>query len=124
MKYVIFLSLFVSSAHGSESWFCTTESSKIQGSSIYACGVGESHKESVARKEALKDAKDEFSALCDGSDDCHGKEVSMNPQRTTCELKNGIYKCYRLVVFSIGSGTSKVAQQKIYTVKDFWPDMQ
>lgn len=138
MKYVIFLSLFVSSAHGSESWFCTTQSSQIQGTSVYACGVGESRLESLARTRAFQGAKDEFDQICDISIECQGKQISSEPKRTTCELKDGTYKCYRMVIFTVGpnsiqkpkyrkmiAGTPQgtaTGEDNNYTIDDFFRD--
>ncbi len=99
MRYVlIFLSL---NLWASEQWLCTEDSSQIQGSQILACGVGEGHNESTARQLALKNAQQEFATVCDTQTLCGEHKYSAAPSRSTCEEKDGIWKCYRLVKYSI-----------------------
>lgn len=73
-----------------------------------SCGVGLGSDENAARRDAFKNAKTEFAALCRVSDDCEGREVTVSPERTSCEPQSGGgYKCYRLLVFNIGDKTDK-----------------
>lgn len=69
-----------------------------------SCGVGTGSDENAARRDAFENAKTEFTALCELSDDCRGREVSVVPERTSCETSaDGGFKCYRLLIFNIGT---------------------
>lgn len=117
-------------ALASESWLCTTESSQVQGDKVLACGVGTGRDEESARNKALQSAKHEFSQLCQLSTNCSGKAVGIDPKRTTCDEKDGIYKCYRLIVFTVSEKPSVAVTQdkpklinKDYTINDYFRDM-
>lgn len=86
---------------GRETWLCSSQASQIQGSSILACGVGEGSSESIARRNALLSAKEEFSGLCDANSECSLHRHSAVPGRTTCESNVGHWKCYRLVTYTV-----------------------
>jgi hypothetical protein len=103
---IIAISLFGSVAVA-EGWLCTEAASQRSGDVIRSCGVGYGSDENAARRDAFDNARIEFGALCDTSDDCRGREVSVTPERTSCEpTADGGYKCYRLLVFTLGSGKS------------------
>ena len=100
MKNAIFLVMFVSNCAKADEWFCTQEAGKREGNTIWACGIGESTDEANARRLALKDAHREFDDICQMSDDCRGKESSVDPQRTSCEAFRGHFKCHRMIMVS------------------------
>lgn len=100
MKTLILL-LFVSNWAYGDDWFCMHEAGKREGNVIWACGIGESMSEDGARHNALTAAQREFSEICDMSDDCRGKKIIVDPQRTTCQPHNGHLKCYRLLVVTL-----------------------
>lgn len=102
MKWIILITLFLSLPAHAEDWFCTTESSRLVGDSIEACGIGGAKDESLARLTAFDMAKLEFNRLCRASDSCPKREVTIVPQRTTCSQVNGKYMCYRMIVFNLG----------------------
>lgn len=134
------LFVLINHASASENWLCTTESSLVKGTSIYACGIGSAKAEDVARARALRNAQTEFDRICNSSDSCAGFEKTVEPKRTTCEEVKGKWKCYRLVVFRIGTEKSELAQEQTttapplaanqapqiptadYSVDDFWRD--
>lgn len=94
----------------SETWFCTSESSKIVGDQIQSCGVGIAPDEAQARSKAFDMAKHEFDTLCAISDECKTRKVAVNPGRTTCEVNAlGETKCYRMLMFTLGD--SKVPRK-------------
>jgi hypothetical protein len=100
MKTLIILLLIGNQAF-SDDWFCQHESGKREGDTIWACGIGEAISEGDARHNALKDAQREFSEICEMSNDCMGKKLNVDPQRTTCSPHNGHMKCYRLLVINL-----------------------
>lgn len=101
MKYA-FLALVLSlNSFAGDSWLCTEDSSQIQGSQILACGVGHGANEAIARKAALTNAKEEFSAICDVNTICGEHKFRARPSRSTCENKGGVWSCHRLVVYGI-----------------------
>lgn len=102
--FIIFILLFSNSTcQAMDTWLCTEESSLRQGNSIYACGVGTGKDENQARVSAFEHAKHEFQRICSLSYDCKGHEIDVFPKRTTCERGKKQYRCYRLIVFNIGS---------------------
>lgn len=97
---------FLEDIHAADNWLCKEESSQRSGNSIQSCGIGKGESEDVARVNAFENSKKEFTLVCDNSDDCIGRKVSISPQRTSCEpTKNGEFICYRLVNFTIGVRT-------------------
>jgi hypothetical protein len=109
MKYVGFLLFFLSLNVHADNWLCTEESSQRVGSEINACGIGTGISEDEARTEAFNNSKAEFDRVCNASADCKNHEVTLTPMRTTCEVKNFVYTCQRLVVYSIGKDKSIMA---------------
>lgn len=108
MKALFMLMLLVStSAFAKEEWLCTEASSQRRGNSILACGVGEGRDESQARTKALDNSKQEFTKLCELSDDCKNHLITVQPERTTCEKDKRNYRCYRLIVFTIDEGKKR-----------------
>lgn len=110
MKNLIFVILFSQTAFAGEEWFCTTQSSKVEGNTFYSCGVGEGFKENVARDEAMKAAINQFKALCEISTKCREMRIAIEPDRMSCEQGDAptnslIYKyqrpwkCHKLVLF-------------------------
>lgn len=104
------------SSWGAEDWFCTTQSSKIQGASILACGIGNAATEDEARIKAFDAAKAEFNRICQASDDCIVRPVTIEPMRTTCDKVNGSFQCNRMVGFALGQADKskpKLVMKKI-----------
>ena len=90
-------------AFADDSWFCKEVSSQRAGNVIKSCGVGNGSDENAARAAAFENAKKEFGSVCTLSTDCRGRAISVTPERTTCEKEGAGYKCYRLIVFTIGN---------------------
>lgn len=118
--------VLVSTVFAAENWLCTTESSQARGNQVFSCGIGYGRDEDAARTKAFESAKSEFNRLCEISSNCRGRTVSVDPKRTTCDGENGKYKCYRLIVFTIGDEMSKPTQasaniaKKKYSSGEFW----
>lgn len=68
--------------------------------------IGEGKDENEGRAKAFENAKNEFARVCRSPDDCKGHTINIHPERTACEKKN-TFKCYRLIVFSIGEKKEK-----------------
>lgn len=98
-----------------DAWLCTEASSQRRGSSVYSCGVGIGKDENAARLNAFDNAKSEFKRICSASDDCKGHNITVSPERTSCDKNSDSYKCYRLIVFTIGEPSknkdSAIAQE-------------
>ena len=102
-KLIVILTLIVSSESiAADSWLCTEASSQRHGDSILACGIGNGKDENTARLTGFDNSKIEFDRICKSSDDCRNHNITVQPERTSCEKENGTYKCYRLIVFTIG----------------------
>lgn len=86
-----------------EDWLCKNESSQLVDGALQACGIGEGKDENEARAKAFENARAEFIRVCDASDTCKGRLVSVEPKRTTCEMQAKGNRCYRMVVFNVGS---------------------
>lgn len=97
--YLISLVALISSR--SFAWICEEAASQRSGTSIHSCGVGVAEDESEARSKAFDSAKLEFTKVCDASDDCKNHKTHADPQRNDCTKKDGIYRCYRMVIFKI-----------------------
>lgn len=118
MRYVyIVLAGLVIGANicASEMWLCSEDSSQIQGSQILACGIGEGPTESIARKEAFKNAKEEFTSICDTQTLCGEHKYHAAPSRSTCEKKDDGWKCYRLIVYGIESDRRTAQNPAVFT---------
>jgi hypothetical protein len=88
-------------AHAAD-WLCTEESSIRDDAGIHACGIGVSEDEDEARGLAFNHAKAEFNRVCQDSEDCKDRKLTVSPGRTTCALKNGSFTCHRIVTFTPG----------------------
>lgn len=97
----LILSIILLKAHSVETWLCTSQASKVQGSSILACGVGLGKDEEQARAKAFDAAKAEFDRICQASSTCKDRPFTLEPKRTTCDQDGGGWKCYRLLAYSI-----------------------
>lgn len=98
---LVFSLVCSNSAFGDE-WFCSEESSSRSGHVFSACGVGEAPTESLARRVAADNTRNEFDALCAQDVLCKTHEISVNPKRQTCsQLKDGTFKCNRLIEYTI-----------------------
>ncbi|MES2181066.1 MAG: hypothetical protein V4493_03085 [Pseudomonadota bacterium] len=97
-----FLSLIMSVSFASESWFCVDNASKVDGSNVVVCGVGFQAHPANARQEAFTAATNEFIMLCNSSSDCQNHEYTVTPGRMTCETKNNMTTCYRMLTYHIG----------------------
>ena len=82
-------------------WLCDTDSSQIVGGRLYACGsgIGSSHGEAL--QAALQAARNEFNQICDENTSCGTNKYSIEPRRATCEAVDGIWTCYRLIIYTI-----------------------
>lgn len=98
----LILSLF-SVAQASENWLCVTQASKVQGTTVLACGVGSGKDEDQARTNAFNSAKLEFERICSASNDCEPKNYAVEPKRTTCDQDGSEWKCYRLLAYAFQS---------------------
>lgn len=107
------LLLFFSTAFASENWLCTSQASQVQGDKVLACGVGHGADEDRARAKAFISSQAEFNRLCNASTNCKGKTVSIEPKRTTCDQEGSQWKCYRLLVFTVGTESVKVVRDQI-----------
>jgi hypothetical protein len=119
MNYSLLAALLLHQAHAyaeSPNWYCKQVASERQGSTtINSCGIGMGKDENEARTNALDNAQKEFLKVCGLSDDCKNHKISASPERTTCEKSDRTYKCYRLIVFSIGplaEPTEKISNSK------------
>ncbi len=103
LKSLFILGLLIPiNGYTQDQWLCSQSSSELRGEgAIAACGVGEGSTEGLARKEALKDARNEFDAVCAAGTECALLRYSVEPRRATCEEKVGGWKCFRLVVFRV-----------------------
>lgn len=94
--------LALNSAFATEDWLCTTEAAVREGTKLSVCGIGESMYEGDARSRALRNAIEDGKLLCEVSSDCRDHKTKVLPQRTSCSQdKQGLWKCFRLVVISI-----------------------
>lgn len=109
-KYLYALILFCSPVAEADDWLCKEESSLRRGNQVYACGVGQGRTEDEARTNAFKAAASEFDRICEASSDCQDHNITVTPQRTTCEGNT----CHRLLVFTIGGkmNTQKLEDHK------------
>ena len=89
-----------------EDWMCKEVASQRSGNIIKSCGFGNGADENAARSSAFQHAKKEFGSICAISSDCRGRAISVQPERTSCEKDGAGYKCYRLIVFTIGEPVS------------------
>jgi hypothetical protein len=99
--FALFILSFSFCAHADE-WICKEASSLRTANQISSCGIGYGKDENEARQSALNHAGDEFRSVCSLSADCTGHEILANPMRTSCDVKNGQFQCYRMIVFTIG----------------------
>jgi hypothetical protein len=115
MRFAVLVVFVLARTGYSAAWLCEEEASQRRGTSIYSCGIGTGGDEATARSKAFDAATLEFSKICDKSDDCKGRKVSLDPQRTDCRPgKNKNYKCYRLIVYRIldaGAGGRELASE-------------
>lgn len=94
--------IFLKNYAYSSQWFCKEGASKKIEDTYEVCGIGRDNDEDVARKNALKNAFEEFDLICNKSDDCRGKYKEINPLRSDCEKNNENYfTCYRSVYITI-----------------------
>lgn len=85
----------------SPDWFCVDESGKRDDNVIWSCGVGEAPSESLARADALREAFNEFKAICAYSSDCSLNNIITEPKRLSCIHSADRWKCYRLISVTI-----------------------
>jgi hypothetical protein len=72
------------------------------GNVFRSCGIGTGDDENSARRMAFENAKKEFGSICAISSDCRGRAISVQPERTSCAKDSARFKCYRLIVFTVG----------------------
>jgi hypothetical protein len=102
MKTLILFVLCFSRLSFGDDWTCKEESSRREGASIFACGIGTGKDEAHARASAFQEASGEFARICAISSDCANHETKVIPGRTTCEMNAGAFTCHRAVLFEIG----------------------
>jgi hypothetical protein len=88
MKWILLTVLiFGLQAFGDEngSWFCEQTSSSENGNIMRVCGMADGLDEGAARTAALADAIHQFKMLCEISSDCRGKQINVEPRRTSCK---------------------------------------
>lgn len=85
MKYLI---LIMFSQITFADFICDTQTAIRHESEYQICGVGEDHKESEARLTALNNAVKAFNIVCNLSTDCKGKNRTIIPGRTDCNVLN------------------------------------
>ena len=101
MRYLLII-LFFTQIVNADDWFCTQESGKREGTTLWSCGIGDGVDEGQAREHALSAAFREFHMICDNSADCAGRSVVVNPQRTSCTHDaRGFWTCTRLLVSTL-----------------------
>lgn len=105
-SYLILEAFCLMPCHAHADWLCNEESSLKVGNVISACGVATAADENKARITALDNAAIEFRRICAQSSDCQGRQVTVEPLRTSCEAKNGSIQCYRLIRYTIGAQAS------------------
>lgn len=98
---ILILSLLGSNMALAGEFFCNEEAAQLKDKSYYACGIGESPSEDRARASALDHAKYEFASFCEGNSKCNNKNLAFEPTRNLCKKVGIIYKCYRMVVFTM-----------------------
>lgn len=111
MKTIIFaiLLLFVGRAFANEDgWYCENDSTKREGNTFLACGIGDGGDESRARLNALNNAIQEFTIVCNMDSDCRRRPRSVDVLRTTCKQLKSDYmgfgtnwKCVRAIAITI-----------------------
>jgi hypothetical protein len=102
-----FILLFCSSVAQADHWFCTDEATERTDNVIKSCGIGTAKREEDARRRALKSAANEFWQVCNLSSDCIYHLVYLKPLRTECLKEDDLYKCYRILEFTIGEPVNK-----------------
>ncbi len=101
--FIVFVILILAGkVHADDQWFCVEESGKRDDNVIWACGVGEGKTEHRSRREALSEALAAFRTLCVASVDCDIANVSVEPKRLSCTENSKGWKCYQLIVVTIG----------------------
>ncbi|WP_338636528.1 toxin-antitoxin system YwqK family antitoxin [Spirobacillus cienkowskii] len=101
IKFIVIMIFLKNYAYSSQ-WFCKEGASKKIEDTYEVCGIGRDNDEDVARKNALKNAFEEFDLICNKADDCRGKYKEINPLRSDCEKNNENYfTCYRSVYITI-----------------------
>lgn len=87
-----------------DDWFCKSQAMSRSGNVFYVCGVGLGSHDlpQQGRWEAYHDAQRNFETICDRSDDCKNKKITVEPKRTDCEVVDTVIdKCYQLLQITI-----------------------
>ena len=104
---------FGARAESEDYWLCKSQASQRNGMSITACGTASAPSESLARSEALLNAKKELRTVCDESDDCRNHKLLVNPQRTECKkIDSESYQCWRAIEAEIK--TDRLTEKERY----------
>lgn len=107
MRILMLVSALVSlNGYAADDWLCTSQASLVEGSRILACGVGEAATESGARARAFDSAREEFARLCGPGTVCEEQKHVIEPKRTTCAASSEGWKCYRLLVYRLATGSA------------------
>jgi len=98
-RLVILIILTLVASRAQANWVCQEESIFRIDNIITSCGIGEDTSESVARKEADRDAYQLFSTFCKNSSDCNKQKIIVYPKRNECVTVPNGFKCYRAIGF-------------------------
>lgn len=118
MKYLLFILCFSTSGYAAD-WYCREVASQWaeKGKVLAVCGIGSGSSEDAARLNAYNSAQKEFSGVCHRNTTCGTRVVNVDPQRSQCDLKKGVFVCYRLFYYHITSQERKdvnVLNVKVY----------
>ena len=100
---IIFLSFFAFTQVFALEWYCNEVASEWmeKGVTLQACGIGSGVDENTARLDAFNNAQKEFENICNKDTNCANNVINIDPQRTTCDKKNGQIVCHRLIYYHI-----------------------
>ena len=84
MKFsaILFISLLSTISMAGDEWFCREGSSYAEGSTFFACGIGNSKSLQKSKIIAREEAEKEFFFFCEKSIHCKGFEYISVPMRT------------------------------------------
>ena len=116
---ILLLSMFVFSSAYASGWYCEEVSSAWmeKGVLLQSCGIGYGADENEARLDAFNNARKEFENICNKDTNCASNVVNIDPQRTSCNRKEGKVVCHRLIYYHI------TAKRRIERTKAWEPDV-
>jgi len=100
---IILICLFTFSPVFASGWYCEDVSSAWmeKGVLLQSCGIGYGDNENSARLDAFNNARKEFDNICNSNTSCANNVVNIDPQRTSCDKKDGKVICHRLIYYHI-----------------------